>query len=214
MLTLGFLGCASSPNRQQSYLQANEYRKEMDRQKADMAAEEKARSRVPELNAAGHEKLGDQYLSQGNIDLAFIHYQRALEMDSGRLRVRYKIGPSLPGKRTEGGSPKRSSRRLSRSTRGMRRLMKGLAGSPCGSATIRRRRRISRRRSRSIPPFGRLITSSAYSTTGKAGSRRPSRNTRRPFPSSRKRDFCSTTSGLPSCCSENGKRRRPPLSKL
>jgi Flp pilus assembly protein TadD len=92
LVMVGFMGCASSPNRQQSTIQASEYRKIMDRQKAEIAAEEKAAQKIPELNAEGYEKLGDRYLSQENVDRAFINYHKALEKDSSQLRVRYKMG--------------------------------------------------------------------------------------------------------------------------
>jgi Flp pilus assembly protein TadD len=92
LFILGTMGCASSPNRQQSVIQASEYRKIIERQRAEMAAEQKAAQKVPELNADGYEMLGDRYISQGNSAQAFIQYAKSLEMDPTRQRVRYKIG--------------------------------------------------------------------------------------------------------------------------
>ncbi len=91
-VVMGSLGCASSPARQQNLFQGNEYRKVMERQKAEKAAEDRAAQKIPELNAEGYEKLGDRYLQQGNFELAFIQYHKSLEMGPGQLRVRYKMG--------------------------------------------------------------------------------------------------------------------------
>ena len=93
LVMIGSLGCASSsPNRTQSLNQDSEYRKIMERQKAEMAAEKKISQKIPELNAEGYEKQGDQHFSRGNSDLAFIQYHKALELDPRNLRVRFKMG--------------------------------------------------------------------------------------------------------------------------
>ena len=93
LVMIGSLGCASSsPNRTQSLIQDSEYRKIMERQKAEMAAEKKIAQKIPELDAEGYEKQGDQHFSRGNSDLAFIQYHKALELDPRNLRVRFKMG--------------------------------------------------------------------------------------------------------------------------
>ena len=92
VVSIGCLGCASSSsNRTQSLIQDSEYRRVMERQKAEMAAEKKASEKIPELNADGYEKQGDQYLSRDNLDLAFVQYHKSLELAPGNLRVLFKM---------------------------------------------------------------------------------------------------------------------------
>jgi len=84
------LGCAKR-NPQQDLLK--EYRKTLERQKIASAREEQeALKRVPEMTAEEHEKLGDQYLSQGNLDYAYIQYDKALRLSPNQTRIRYKMG--------------------------------------------------------------------------------------------------------------------------
>ncbi len=84
------LGCAKR-NLQHDTLK--EYRKMLERQKSANAREEqKALAKIPEMTAEGHERLGDQYLSQGNIPAAFIQYDKALRLEPNQSRIRYKIG--------------------------------------------------------------------------------------------------------------------------
>ncbi|MBU3947277.1 MAG: tetratricopeptide repeat protein [Proteobacteria bacterium] len=91
-IVIFLLGCASSPSIRKNLLTANEHSRMLEKQKAEMAAEEKAAQKIPELNADGYEKLGDRYYQQGKYDLAFIQYTKSLSMDPNRLRVRYKTG--------------------------------------------------------------------------------------------------------------------------
>ena len=91
-------GCASQ-NRAQAAIQASEIRKMMERQKAELAREEAAAKKVPEMTAAGYEEAGDRYLGQGNLDMAFIHYQKSLQLDPKQVRLRYKMGSLFLEKR-------------------------------------------------------------------------------------------------------------------
>jgi len=86
---IGLGGCAS--NRPQA-IQANEYRKMLERQKAEQLSEPKATEKIPEMTADDYERLGDRYLSQGNLDMAFIQYQKALGFDSDPVRIHHKLG--------------------------------------------------------------------------------------------------------------------------
>ena len=73
------MGC-SKKNPQQDTLK--EYRKMLERQKTASAKEEQeALKKIPEMTAEGYERLGDQYVSQGNIATAFIQYDKALRLD-------------------------------------------------------------------------------------------------------------------------------------
>jgi len=96
--TLLLAGCASQ-NRAQATIQASEIRKMMERQKAELAREEAAAKKVPEMTAAGYEEAGDRYLGQGNLDMAFIHYQKSLQLDPKQVRLRYKMGSLFLEKR-------------------------------------------------------------------------------------------------------------------
>src|SRR4030042_4180474 len=83
-------GC-SKKNPQQDTLK--EYRKMIERQKAASVKEEdEALKKIPEMTAEGYEKLGDSYVKQGNLDMAFIQYGRALTLDPKSMSIRYKIG--------------------------------------------------------------------------------------------------------------------------
>ena len=84
-------GCAAK-NTQQNISKMIEYRKMMDRQKAEIAQREEASRKIPDMTAEGYEKLGDNYLSQGSLDMAFLQYGKALQLDPGQARIHYKMG--------------------------------------------------------------------------------------------------------------------------
>jgi Flp pilus assembly protein TadD len=83
-------GCSFGKSQQQDLFK--EYRKKLETQKAALASEEGKKTPAPELGAAEYERLGDLYLRQGNMDLAFLQYDKALRMDSSRTPIRYKLG--------------------------------------------------------------------------------------------------------------------------
>jgi len=51
--------------------------------------------RVPEGSAADYEKLGDAYLEEGRIGLAFVNYNKAAALMPGDPEINYKIGRLL-----------------------------------------------------------------------------------------------------------------------
>ncbi len=84
------LGCAKRTPQQDTL---KEYRKMLEKQKTVAAKEEQAALKtIPEMTAEGYEKLGDSYVRQGNLDMAFIQYNKALGSDPKRTGIRYKIG--------------------------------------------------------------------------------------------------------------------------
>ena len=89
---VGLWGCAAKNSQRQSF---KEYRKMMERQKAVAALAEEPVKKIPEMNANEYERLGDSYLRQGNGDLAFFLYDKAIRLDPAQSRVRYKIGRLL-----------------------------------------------------------------------------------------------------------------------
>jgi tetratricopeptide (TPR) repeat protein len=82
-------GCIAKNGQQKSF---QEYRKIIERQKAAAALEEDPVKKIPEMKAGEFERLGDSYLRRWNIDLAFIHYDKALRLEPSQIRVRYKMG--------------------------------------------------------------------------------------------------------------------------
>ena len=71
----------------------SEYKKMMDaqKQKSDLAAEEEALKKVPDPTVDSYERMGDGYLKQGNLDKAFITYNKGLNLDPKSIRIRYKM---------------------------------------------------------------------------------------------------------------------------
>jgi Flp pilus assembly protein TadD len=89
----GLWGCAAS-NPRRDTLKEYEYRRtlEKEKQEALRAAEEESLQKRPEMTAAEYERLGDFHLWQGNKEMAFFQYTKALGLDPNRVGVRYKRG--------------------------------------------------------------------------------------------------------------------------
>ncbi len=83
-------GCSFGKSQQQDLLK--EYRKKMEMQKAALAKDEEKQIMAPAFGAEEYERLGNQYLAQGNMDLAFVQYDKALRKDPSRIYTRYKLG--------------------------------------------------------------------------------------------------------------------------
>jgi len=88
LATLG--GCASS--RTQGMIHSDEYRRMLEKQRAEASLEQAADKKLPEMTAGEYDRLGDQYLAQGNMDMAFIQYRKALHLEPEQIRFRYKLG--------------------------------------------------------------------------------------------------------------------------
>ncbi len=71
---LGLWGCASKDPQLTSLKKNNEYRQMIEKQKA--SAEAQMEKKLPPLDAAGHERLGDRYLLQGKPEFAFSNISR------------------------------------------------------------------------------------------------------------------------------------------
>jgi len=69
-----------------------DHKRIMAMQKAEMAEQEVAMQKISAMSAEGHERLGDGYLRQGKIELAFKQYYEALALNPSQTRPRYKIG--------------------------------------------------------------------------------------------------------------------------
>jgi Flp pilus assembly protein TadD len=82
-------GCASQNSPQ---VLMGEYKKILERQKAGMPMEDDVTKKLPEMTAAEYERLGDTYLRQGNINMAYLQYDKSLRMEPKQARTRYKVG--------------------------------------------------------------------------------------------------------------------------
>ena len=47
---------------------------------------------LPEMTGPDHERLGDVYFSQGNLQMAFVHYEKSLRLIPDTTRIYYKEG--------------------------------------------------------------------------------------------------------------------------
>ncbi len=86
------LGCAGSKDSTSSSFDMSEYRKVMERQKSEQAAQDEAQSSAPEMTAEEHERAGDTDAQRRNFPLAGVHYGKALKADPTRNSVRLKLG--------------------------------------------------------------------------------------------------------------------------
>jgi tetratricopeptide (TPR) repeat protein len=74
---------------------AKEYRKLLKQQKAINAARGDTFKELAAMTTADHEIAGDNHLRAGNLTMAFVKYDKALQMDPTLKRVRYKKGRLL-----------------------------------------------------------------------------------------------------------------------
>ena len=87
-------GC-SVPKMLQTPFEQGVYEDIMERQAQNVAVEDDTLKELPAMNSADYEKLGDTYLSRGQIGLARVKYQKALDLDPGNWRLNYKVGALL-----------------------------------------------------------------------------------------------------------------------
>ncbi|HSE58351.1 MAG TPA: hypothetical protein VLA99_06595, partial [Nitrospiraceae bacterium] len=71
------------------------YKEVMERQKSGSPLPEDTPEKTPPLTATDHERLGDQYFSQGNIPMAQVEYGKALESEDASRKVKPKLGLTL-----------------------------------------------------------------------------------------------------------------------
>lgn len=88
-------GCAESKDPVSPSFDMSEYRKVMERQKSDLAAQENTDASAPEMTPEEHERAGDQDAARRNFPLAGVHYSKALKADPTRNSVRLKLGQIL-----------------------------------------------------------------------------------------------------------------------
>lgn len=85
-------GCASQKNALTASSDKH-YQKMLEQQKMKAAAADDPLplEKIPENDPNAIEQVGDMYLRQGNHDMAFIQYTKALRLDPNRLSVRHKV---------------------------------------------------------------------------------------------------------------------------
>src|SRR5688572_224611 len=81
-------GCAGSKESPSPSFDMSEYRKVMERQKNEQAAEDNSETSVPEMTAEEHERAGDLDAQHRNLPLAGVHYSKALKADPTRNSAR------------------------------------------------------------------------------------------------------------------------------
>src|SRR4030067_3158694 len=87
-------GCASRKD-QRDALTGNEFRRLLTLQKEKQnaaKANEEALKKSPEMTAEGFERLADAYFQQGNLEMAFLQYDRALRLNPNKPGIRHKQG--------------------------------------------------------------------------------------------------------------------------
>jgi Tfp pilus assembly protein PilF len=89
-LILLMAGCSGSRNNQRGNSESA-YKKFMERQKA-LAADEQASKENPLMSSEELEKMGDFYVKQRNLPMAFLQYDKAFRLDRNQLNIRYKMG--------------------------------------------------------------------------------------------------------------------------
>jgi tetratricopeptide (TPR) repeat protein len=68
------------------------YKNLLEQQKAGIPIEDKSLNNLPEMTATDFERLGDNHFQLGNLNMAFIQYDKALRLDPDQARLRYKMG--------------------------------------------------------------------------------------------------------------------------
>ena len=98
IISMGLWGCAHQNSGSDVY-QKETYKKMREQQRArqsiaDMREDKENNilKNLPEMTAEDYDRLGDNYLDQGELDLALVQYNKALGMAPKRIDIRYKIG--------------------------------------------------------------------------------------------------------------------------
>jgi tetratricopeptide (TPR) repeat protein len=89
VIFMGLSGCASRDSLHTTW-RAADHQKLLERQKASLPVGEEARKNLPDMTATEYEMVGDNYLLQNNLPMAFVHYDKALRMAPGTMSLRYK----------------------------------------------------------------------------------------------------------------------------
>ena len=89
LIFTGLSGCASRDGLHTTW-RTGDHQKLLEKQKAMMSVAEEAPKNLPDMTATDYEMLGDNYLLQNNLPMAFVQYDKALRMAPGKVSLRYK----------------------------------------------------------------------------------------------------------------------------
>ena len=89
VIFMGLSGCASRDGLHTTW-HTGEHQKLLEKQKAGRSIGEEAPKNLPDMTATEYEMVGDNYLLQNNLPMAFVHYDKALRMTPGKSSLRYK----------------------------------------------------------------------------------------------------------------------------
>ena len=88
-MILGILcGCASSHGK----LEMPNYKSLMRQQLETVPGDATEKIALPEMTGKDHERLGDVSVSRGNLQMAFVQYEKCLKLNPENIRVKYKKG--------------------------------------------------------------------------------------------------------------------------
>ena len=87
-------GCAV-PKVLQEPFEQGVYEDILERQAQGVPMEDSKLKDLPAMSAADYERLGDTYFSRGQLPIARVKYQKALELDPRSWRLEYKLGTLL-----------------------------------------------------------------------------------------------------------------------
>jgi tetratricopeptide (TPR) repeat protein len=82
-------GCASRDGLHTTW-RMGEHQKLLEKQKAARSMGEEAPKSLPDMTATEYEIVGDNYLLQNNLPMAFVHYDKALRMVPSKISLQYK----------------------------------------------------------------------------------------------------------------------------
>ncbi len=100
LMLISFFGCASRPISLQPVISsANPFKKQLISTSGvplTAVTDDMETSRtLPKLTADEYERLGDALLQKGNLQIAYLQYERSLQRNPGNIRVEYKEGLAL-----------------------------------------------------------------------------------------------------------------------
>jgi len=111
----GSWGCASKNLRTGSLIMKdNHYEKLLKKQMARSSVEEPVQDKLPNMTDEEYERRGDAYFRKGNLEKAFMHYEKALSLNPDKTGLHYKEGLLFLSKGTNEEAIKAFQRVLSK----------------------------------------------------------------------------------------------------
>jgi tetratricopeptide (TPR) repeat protein len=175
------MGCTSRDARTGSLiLKGNDYEKFLKKQMARASAEAPPRHKSPKMTDGEYERLGDAHFRQGNLEKAFMQYEKAIHLSPNETRIHYKRGLLLLAKGVHEEAIEAFEEVLKKEPD------HALAHEGIGQALLKMSRFEDAKNHfqqalKGIQSFGELTISWASSMTTRSGLRRPLVNIRRPL---------------------------------